>query len=582
VTEGRLAVLTARPQTLEWGIPVLFLRSPDGDVFVRPRSRRPLVAAALLAATLGTTAVPLLQRLHEPVPGAPAVPDLFRMDIGQSFASTLAGLTGVLTRIELTANGRMRLYFRFRNDTGGDVGLGFDFRRTYLADKVGNRYAVLAADGKTATGETAVDRLAPGAEAERWIEFPAPRDESRSLNNSAGDQTLGFDDAKIYLEDKDGNRYPVVRSAAGGSGGRRSGDLLQKGVRSDQWFEFPGPIDGARQFTVVLVSHNRTVLHFSPFAVSSDSGPCSLRFRQRIAANERSGEGLPSARSQIRARLPGMELTACDVLTCPVRGCGAPLALEDRRAVCARGHSFDRARSGYWNLLQPQDRRSAQPGDSKEAALARRRLSAAGHLDPLVAALGAMIDRPGRERRAVLDVGCGEGSLLAALAPGRFGEVHGTDLSAAALDLAARAWPAATWAVANADRALPYAGGAFDLLLSLTARVNPEEFRRLLAPGGILLVAVPGADDLVELREAVLGRPVLRDRLEKTVAALAPGFEPVDRAAVRYRVDLDAAGLADLLASSYRGARQSQRPRAAALAGLTVTMSRDLAVLRPS
>jgi 23S rRNA (guanine745-N1)-methyltransferase len=268
------------------------------------------------------------------------------------------------------------------------------------------------------------------------------------------------------------------------------------------------------------------------------------------------------------------------VLTCPVRGCGAPLDDGDRRAVCGRGHSFDRARSGYWNLLQPQERRSAQPGDSKEAALARRRLFTAGHLGPLVAALGGILDRLGCDRPTVLDVGCGEGSLLTALAS-RFGALHGTDLSAPALDLAARAWPAATWVVANADRALPYADGAFDLLLSLTARVNSEEFRRLLAPGGVLLVAVPGADDLIELREAVLGRPVLRDRLEKTVAALAPGFEPVDRSAVRYSVDLDAAGLADLLASSYRGARQSQQARTAALDGLTVTMSRDVAVLRP-
>lgn len=272
-------------------------------------------------------------------------------------------------------------------------------------------------------------------------------------------------------------------------------------------------------------------------------------------------------------------------LACPVRGCGEPLEIHretGRTAACQRGHAFDRARSGYWNLLQPQDRRSLNPGDTKEAALARRRLFQAGHLDPLVEGLRqviAGIRLP--EDLAVLDVGCGEGSMLEALTrefPGK--EPHGTDISAPALDLAARAFPAATWVVANADRTLPYATGSFDLLLSLTARLNPPDARRLLAPGGALLVAVPGPDDLVELREAVLGEGVLRDRLERTLATLAGDFEPIESAAVRWSADLDAPALADLLASSYRGARQSQRGRAEALEGLTVTMSRDLAVLR--
>src|SRR5205823_563284 len=51
------------------------------------------------------------------------------------------------------------------------------------------------------------------------------------------------------------------------------------------------------------------------------------------------------------------------VLLCTVRGCREPLRRDDRRYVCARGHSFDLAKSGYLNLLQAQDRRSASPGD---------------------------------------------------------------------------------------------------------------------------------------------------------------------------------------------------------------------------
>src|SRR5437870_3388030 len=150
-------------------------------------------------------------------------------------------------------------------------------------------------------------------------------------------------------------------------------------------------------------------------------------------------------------------------LLCPVRGCRQPLALDERHVACPRGHRFDRARSGYLNLLRPQDRRSAAPGDSRAAAEARRRLYDAGHGAPLVAELQrqlAVLDLPARP--AVLDVGCGEGSLLGALAAGRSLDAHGLDLSAPAVDLAARRFPAITWVVANADRFLPYAEASFD------------------------------------------------------------------------------------------------------------------------
>src|SRR5262249_5089877 len=83
--------------------------------------------------------------------------------------------------------------------------------------------------------------------------------------------------------------------------------------------------------------------------------------------------------------------------------------------------------------------------------------------------------------------------------------------------------PGVTWVVANADRFLPYEPGSFDLVLSLDARLNAGEIRRVLATTGRLLVAVPAPDDLVELRAAVLGEGVLRDRLARAAELLAPG-----------------------------------------------------------
>ena len=124
-------------------------------------------------------------------------------------------------------------------------------------------------------------------------------------------------------------------------------------------------------------------------------------------------------------------------LVCPVRGCGAPLSRSDRALACPRGHRFDLARSGYCNLLQPQDRRSRRPGDSAAAIQARRRLFDRGHGDWLLPHLLAAFDalRLPATGAAVLDIGCGEGFYLGTLARER----GLTALTAHGLDIAAGA-----------------------------------------------------------------------------------------------------------------------------------------------
>ncbi len=265
-------------------------------------------------------------------------------------------------------------------------------------------------------------------------------------------------------------------------------------------------------------------------------------------------------------------------LICPVRHCGEPLERRGRTLICPRGHAFDLSRSGYANLLQPQDRRSKRPGDPTEAVEARRRLLDAGYGEPLLRALREEIDLPAGA--AVLDVGCGEGYYLGSLAQERRIEAHGIDLSAAAIDLAARRYPQGTWIVGNADRFLPWAAGSFDLVLSIDARLNPSEMRRVLKPEGKLLVAVPGPDDLAELREAVLGEGPLKNRLERAVSLLDRDFELEARRSIRGAAELGPAEIRDALTATYRGGRQSRRERIEALSRMGVTLSHDLARFR--
>lgn len=267
------------------------------------------------------------------------------------------------------------------------------------------------------------------------------------------------------------------------------------------------------------------------------------------------------------------------IYECPVRDCWRALTREARRLSCPRGHAFDVARSGYINLLQPQDRRAARPGDSPDATAARRRFRARGFEAPLLEAMADLLAL-GRAD-AVLEVGCGEGDQLADLVARTGCEGHGLDLSVAAVDAAARRHPRLHWVVANADRRLPYAAGVFRAVLSVVARRNPAEFRRVLRDDGVLLVVVPGADDLIELRRAVLGEGVARDRVARAVAAFAPLFTLERHERLRRVVRLDAAAVHDAMTGSYRARRARQRARLAALDEVDVTLGRDALLFRP-
>ena len=258
-------------------------------------------------------------------------------------------------------------------------------------------------------------------------------------------------------------------------------------------------------------------------------------------------------------------------LLCTVRGCALPLETGDRRLVCANRHSFDVARSGYVNLLQPQDRRSKNPGDSAEAVAARRRFLDAGHARPLLEAVASRL-----ERGPILDAGCGEGHHLGAFPF----DGYGVDISVPAIDAAARRYPDRHWVVANADRFLPYADRSFGTIVSITARINALEFRRLLAAEGTLLVAVAGDDDLIELREAVQGERKLIDRTASAIAALSDSFTVVHQARASHTARLDAGAIQDVMTSSYRGMRSRERERLESLSELDVTLSRDLLMFR--
>ena len=262
-------------------------------------------------------------------------------------------------------------------------------------------------------------------------------------------------------------------------------------------------------------------------------------------------------------------------LACTVRECGLLLERRARTFECARGHSYDIARSGYVNLLQPQDRKSLKPGDTSEAVDARARLLASGIGRSILESVVDRLARLAPREEVVVDLGSGTGDALGLLRAGTAVTAIGIDLSAAATEHASRRFPDVTWLVANADRRLPLLDGCVDVVLSMHGRRNVAECARVLTGAGKLLVVVPAADDLIELRELVLGEGIVRDRTDALVAEHEPHFSVVERFTLRERHDLAPPALADLLRSTYRGERRAELHKLDAITSFAVTLASE-------
>lgn len=152
-----------------------------------------------------------------------------------------------------------------------------------------------------------------------------------------------------------------------------------------------------------------------------------------------------------------------------------------------------------------------------------------------------------RGDEVVADIGCGNGRYLAELTRrGHNGLLVGIDLSPGMLASALAGAPGALLVVGEAT-ALPLADHSVDRALAMHMLYHvprPElavrEFRRVLRPGGQLLVALNGADHLWQLRRliadalaevapGVVSSPAERLDLDGARTILAEEFDSVGR-----------------------------------------------------
>ncbi|MEO7022338.1 MAG: putative RNA methyltransferase [Ktedonobacteraceae bacterium] len=203
-----------------------------------------------------------------------------------------------------------------------------------------------------------------------------------------------------------------------------------------------------------------------------------------------------------------MSLSYLQQIVCPI--CATPLAATERTLTCANGHSFDLAREGYVHFL-----RKPLPGDTKEMLIARRDFFAQGHYRPISEAVNTSIRTNLAERGQALaepfvicDAGCGEGYYLSRL-QASLAEQHtsttclGLDISKEAVRMAAKRCRNAFFVVANLKERLPLADASLHVMLNIFAPRNLDEFARVLAPGGLLLVVIPAPTHLQQLRNTL-------------------------------------------------------------------------------
>jgi len=277
-----------------------------------------------------------------------------------------------------------------------------------------------------------------------------------------------------------------------------------------------------------------------------------------------------------------MTVTSFPALACPLDG--KPLQREAGSWRCANGHCFDIAREGYVNLLPVQNKRSLDPGDSKEMVAARRRFLNAGHYQPIAeaASRAVLTDLPTDAPAACLDAGCGEGYYLRQLAAaatdaGQPLALLGLDISKWAVLSAAKQDSRPTWVVgSNAN--LPVPSGTLDRVLCMFGFPVYSEFARVLKPGGELIQVDAGPDHLRELREIIY--PTLKPQ-RTTEPAVPAGFTALPGESICYTLELHGAEqIADLLAMTPHLYRASAEGRAKAEALTQLSLSVDVRLTR--
>lgn len=220
-------------------------------------------------------------------------------------------------------------------------------------------------------------------------------------------------------------------------------------------------------------------------------------------------------------------MSTLENLSCPIDF--LPLRHYERSLKCDNGHTYDLAKTGYVNLLPVQNKRSKDPGDSKEMVASRQAFLNQHYYYPIVEAILSSWPKDGLvNERKVLDAGCGEGYYLNEISKVLLNrqmktELTGLDISKWAITSASKRAKNISWLVGS-NASLPTPDERFDIILCLFGFPIFSEFSRVLTNSGRLLLVESGANHLIELRQILY--PSIHD-YQQTYRDGIPYFELV-------------------------------------------------------
>lgn len=211
--------------------------------------------------------------------------------------------------------------------------------------------------------------------------------------------------------------------------------------------------------------------------------------------------------------------------------------LPDGRAVCENGHSFDRAKEGYYNLLLKNG--GGTHGDNRDMVLSRRAFLESGAYEPLAKKILDRTLLSVSDGAQILDGGCGEGYYTDFIERG-LGEknisatVSGFDISRDAVRYASKKNRSLSLCVASSYD-MPVSDGSVDCFINVFSPLALSETARVVRPGGKFIMAIPNRRHLFGLKSVLYERPY-----ENTVEDSAlDGFSLIAEDEVSYELTLD-------------------------------------------
>jgi len=257
--------------------------------------------------------------------------------------------------------------------------------------------------------------------------------------------------------------------------------------------------------------------------------------------------------------------------------------VELKSLVCKNNHTFDFAKQGYINLLT----RSVQSQYDRELFEARKQIIVeSGLYKSLHEKVAVVIHEKinaSADSKIIFDAGSGEGShlkkILDELNDENFTGI-GLDISKEGVRLAASQYKDSIWMVGDLANT-PLKDQSVHVILNILSPANYEEFKRLLAPNGMMIKVVPRTNYLRELRDALFSNDEKNKyKNDNIVALFKEHFHLLDHLTLQYTLELSEFELRNLVRMSPLGwnANEETIERFVNRSNLAITVNFDILI----